>query len=123
MFWDNFIFYCAKNNKAPNAVAKELNLSSGSITAWKNGVKPRLTTLSKIADYFCVTIEDLTNGEKEKAAPISGNGFDEQYELFKRFNALDPDLKNLLYQVASLDCEGQQIVATLVSRLVKSQDK
>ena len=74
MFWNNFIFYCAKNNKAPNTVAKELNLSSGSITAWKNGVKPRLTTLSKIADYFNITIEDLTDSEKEKAAPISGNG-------------------------------------------------
>ena len=77
MFWNNFIFYCAKNNKAPNTVAKELNLSSGSIMAWKNGVKPRLTTLSKIADYFNITIEDLTDGEKEKAAPISGNGLSE----------------------------------------------
>lgn len=77
MFWDNFIFYCAKNNKAPNTVAKELDLSSGSITAWKNGVKPRLTTLSKIADYFDITIEDLTNGEKEKAVSISGNGLSE----------------------------------------------
>ena len=81
--------------------------------------------LQAIADFLDTTTEYLLGKTdiKEKAAPISGNGFDEQYELFKRFNALDPDLKNLLYQVASLDCEGQQIVATLVSRLVKSQDK
>lgn len=98
MFWDNFIFYCAKNNKAPNTVAKELNLSSGSITAWKNGVKPRLTTLSKIADYFDITIEDLTNGEKEKAAPISGNGLSEiQQRMIDWVMSATPEQLQSLY--------------------------
>ena len=98
MFWNNFIFYCAKNNKAPNTVAKELNLSSGSITAWKNGVKPRLTTLSKIADYFNITIEDLTDGEKEKAAPIYGNGLSEiQQKMIKWVMNATPEQLQSLY--------------------------
>ena len=82
--------------------------------------------LQAIADFLNTTTEYL-KGEtdiKEKTAPISGNGFDEkQYEFFNRFNTLDADLKNLLYQVASLDNEGQQIVSALVSRLAKSQEK
>ena len=82
--------------------------------------------LQAIADFINTTTEYL-KGEtdiKEKAAPISRNDFDEkQYEFFNRFNTLDADLKNLLYQVASLDNEGQQIVSALVSRLAKSQEK
>ena len=60
MFWKNFSNLCVKIGKSPNAVAKELALSSGSITSWKNGAIPRDTTLIKIADYFGVDVSYLT---------------------------------------------------------------
>ena len=59
MFWNNFVALCAKHNTKPNPVAKELDLSSGSVTKWKNGATPNDTTLKKIADYFGVTVDDL----------------------------------------------------------------
>jgi repressor LexA len=59
MFWNNFVALCVKHNTKPNPVAKALELSSGSVTKWKNGATPNDTTLKKIADYFGVTVEDL----------------------------------------------------------------
>ena len=60
MFWNNYVNLCSKINKSPNAVAKELSLSSGSVTSWKNnGRVPHHTTLIKIADYFGVSVDYL----------------------------------------------------------------
>lgn len=55
MFWDTLIDLCSRGKTSPNAVAAELKLSSGSVTAWKNGATPRATTIKKIADYFSVS--------------------------------------------------------------------
>ena len=66
MFWDVFSGLCAKNGKSPNAVASELNISSGSITAWSRGTCPRSNTVVKIAEYFNVSVSYLLGEEKEK---------------------------------------------------------
>ena len=55
MFWSVFVGLCAKRGVSPNAGAKELALSSGSVTSWKGGAIPRPTTIKKIADYFAVS--------------------------------------------------------------------
>ena len=55
MFWSVFVGLCAQRGVSPNAVAKELALSSGSVTSWKGGAIPRPTTIKKIADYFAVS--------------------------------------------------------------------
>ena len=65
MFWTVFIELCNKNNKKPNAVAKDLKISSGAVTKWKTGSKPNDTTLLKIADYFGVTVEYLKGENKD----------------------------------------------------------
>ena len=77
MFWDNFMFYCTKFGTSPNAVAKELGFSSGSVTAWKNGTVPRSSAVVKIANYFNVNVEDLIQ-QKEKAAPVFGSDLSER---------------------------------------------
>ena len=69
MFWDNFVKLCNERGVKPNPVAKELKLSSGSVTAWKNGAEPRDTALQKIADYFGISVSELT---KEKKPPNDG---------------------------------------------------
>lgn len=93
MFWDNFLSYCTKKGKSPNAVAKELGFSSGSVTAWKNGTNPRSSAVVKIANYFNVSVEDLTqkNGIKEKAAPVSEGDLSESesklIEIWRSFTS------------------------------------
>ena len=59
MFWENFLKLCEKENTSPNALAKKLSISSGTITNWKNGREPQPMSLKKIADYFNVTPQDI----------------------------------------------------------------
>jgi len=63
MFWGIFLSLCNKNGKSANTIAKEIGISSGSITEWKNGRIPRATTLNKLANYFGVTVEYLKGEE------------------------------------------------------------
>ena len=69
MFWNNFIKLCAENNEKPNPVAKKLGISSGAITSWKKGSIPHITTVTKIADYFDVTVDYLLDKEDSSTIP------------------------------------------------------
>ena len=77
MFWTNFSTLCADKNLSPNAVATELKIPSGSITAWRNGATPRTKSLTKIANYFGVTVDYLLNEEKESPTSVAADGVDE----------------------------------------------
>lgn len=64
MFWDNLISLCKKNNTTPNALCKQIGLSTAIATRWRAGSIPRDTTLLRIAEYFNVTVDDLlSDGE------------------------------------------------------------
>lgn len=92
MFWDNYVKLCASLDKTPNAVAKEIGLSSGSVTAWKNGSIPYIKTVAKIADYFGVSPDDLLEEQKEKAPGISSEGLtDSERELLAMWRTLSPE--------------------------------
>ena len=65
-FFDIYSMLCNQNGKSPHSVAKELGISSGSVTWWKQGKIPHAPTLKKIADYFGVTVEYLLGKETEK---------------------------------------------------------
>lgn len=66
MFWTQYQFLCQSVGKSPNGVAKEIGLSSGSVTFWKNGKIPKSDTLKKIADYFGVTVDFLLGDDKNQ---------------------------------------------------------
>lgn len=87
MFWNNFVKLCNERGLKPNPVAKELGLSSGSVTAWKNGVTPRDTALQKIAEYFDITVEELL--EEKKPAENGGRA----QEFMRLYEALSPELQ------------------------------
>lgn len=53
-----------------------MKIPSGSITAWKNGTLPRNATISKIAEYFNVSVSYLLGEEKEKPT-LSGEQISE----------------------------------------------
>ena len=68
MFFDNLYKLCKQKNTTPNGMAKILNISSGSVTSWKNGTLPKSDTLQKIASYFNVSTDYLLGNEpKEKS--------------------------------------------------------
>lgn len=83
MFWSRYVDLCDKIGKAPNVVAAEVGVkSSGTVTGWKNGAKPRDGVLQKLSVYFGVSVEYLT-GEQKNTAPETGDGLEE--ELIQMF--------------------------------------
>lgn len=70
MFWDNYYDLCMQNGISPNRAAKDMSISSGTVTEWKKGRMPQLATVKKVADYFGVTAEQLLNVEKKNESKI-----------------------------------------------------
>lgn len=96
-FYDNYIKLCAAHNKSPTAVSKEIGLSNAAASGWKNGKKPSAVTKQKLADYFGVTVEELTGEEqKEKPSTPEGDGLDEQAKSFaEKLMQLDEPTRTL----------------------------
>ena len=70
MFYNNLLRLCAERNITPTTVARDLQLSTGSPTAWKRGSIPRGGTLQRIAQYFNVTIDELTEELDDPDSPL-----------------------------------------------------
>ena len=95
MFYENFVRLCNSVRKTPSAVALEIGIAKPTVTRWKNGSFPNSATLYKIADYFGVSVSDLTSGHKEKSpAPEGAEPFagysdltDEEKEKVREFAA------------------------------------
>lgn len=51
-FWDIFYYECMLKEKTPTAVAKEIGISSGTVTGWKNGAQPSVFMARKLGNYF-----------------------------------------------------------------------
>ena len=59
-FYERFIGLCNKVGKTPSRVAMEVGLSKPTVNRWKNGSTPTDATVMKIAEYFGVSIQELT---------------------------------------------------------------
>ena len=68
-FWNKFELLCSYKNESPNMVAKNIGISSGSITSWKNGRIPNGDTLADIANYFNVSVEYLLTEDEISIRP------------------------------------------------------
>ena len=80
MFWEIYVDLCNKHNVSPNAVAKELGFSTGTCTWWKKGRMPQMSALTRIADYFGVTVEYLL-GKEEKEAKKENPSVEEEFKI------------------------------------------
>ena len=67
---------CEENGNHVHHLTKTLNISSGSLTAWKKGVIPRGKTLSLISEYFGVSVGYLLGEEETPVQPKSDGDID-----------------------------------------------
>ena len=65
MFYQNLIRLCTERGTTPTEVCHSIGLAGSAATKWKSGAIPRDTTLKKIADYFCVSVDDLAGFTSE----------------------------------------------------------
>jgi transcriptional regulator with XRE-family HTH domain len=89
VFYENFLALCAKTRKTPSGVACAIGLSNAAASGWKKGKTPNDTTLLKIADYFGVSVETLTEDQKEKPVPSEEDELDN--ELIYLLTKLHPE--------------------------------
>lgn len=59
-FYNNFVKLCNSVGKSPSRVVLEIGGTKSAITRWKNGSSPTDATAMKIAEYFGVSVEELT---------------------------------------------------------------
>ena len=88
LFWDNYLYYCNKYNYSPNSAAASVGVkSSGTVTGWSNGAKPRTGVLFRLASLFNCSVEDLL-AEKETPAAQGDGLTDKQSLLIALFERL-----------------------------------
>lgn len=68
MFYTNFLRLCNSIHKSPSAVAEEIGIKKSTVTRWKQGNSQTPANIQKVADYFGVTVAELT-GEDQKEKP------------------------------------------------------
>lgn len=102
---------CERQNVKPGRMCNELGVSRGMMTDLKMGRKQTLTaeTLSKIAEYFNVTVDYLLGNEK---SPTSN-------ELDRQLEGIDFALFGEVHDLT--DAEKEDILAFI--RFKKSQRK
>lgn len=71
MFYEQFRKICKEKNTTVTAVVKVLGLSSGNMTNWKNGRKPKTEIAMKIANHLGVSVEYLMGNDEIIDSPKS----------------------------------------------------
>lgn len=66
MFYDNFVRLCNEKGLSPSAVAVKVGVDKSAATRWSRGAEPRYATLMRLADYFGVTMDELSGVAEEK---------------------------------------------------------
>lgn len=71
---------CKENGTSIKKIEKELGIGNGVIARWSKS-NPNYDRLSKVANYFNVSVEYLT-GTEEKPATNEGSGLSEEERKF-----------------------------------------
>ena len=104
VFFINFVNLCNKNGISPSAAAEEMGYQRSVVTRWSKGTEPRQATLQRVADYFGVSVEELTKeAQKEKPTLQTESELDPvTRELFDIVNSSDEDELKALLEMARL---------------------
>lgn len=112
MFWTQYQLLCQRVGKSPNGVAKEIGLSSGTVTFWKNGKIPKSDTLKKIADYFGVTVDELLGNDTPAPAPaFPVNTFTpEEQRVILRYRAVSEEARLIIRKILDIPNGDEELV-------------
>lgn len=86
-FYDNFLKLCNATGVTPSRAVQEAGLKKSAVTRWKAGGNPTDATKQKLANYFHVTVDELTDGtKKEPTLETSKSGLPSDYEILNEAN-------------------------------------
>lgn len=63
-FYTNYVRLCNQMGSSPSGVALKIGIEKSSVSRWAKGSTPRYSTLVKLADYFGVTVSELTGDDE-----------------------------------------------------------
>ena len=116
MFWNNYCKLCSNKGLSPNAAAKEIGISSGSVTEWKKGRAPHIGTLKKIADYFGVPVAALTEDTAEqlsapekKLSPFATTPINEKESRVLFAYRSQPEMQSAVDKLLGISDDGSTV--------------
>ena len=127
-FYENFVRQCNKIGKSPSKVAEEVNISKSIISRWKKGGGAADATAMKIAEYFGISVQELT-GEADLGDLLYETARDEELiespfkEKEKPSAEISEELldKRIIERLISLTPEELQKVDAFVQGLLASR--
>lgn len=111
MFYDLYVELCKEKRVSPNKAAAEMGLSNSTVTKWKKtGATPSGETLSKVGNYFSVSLDYLLNHSTKKT-PIQSDE--------RQIN--EDDIKFALFGGAASDAQFEEVKR--FARFVRERDR
>lgn len=101
MFYNNYVSLCNKIGKSPSAAAEEMGYQRSVVTRWSKGTDPRQATLQKVADYFGVTVAELTAENEKSPAPEGAELTPDQIKAIEKIKNMPPE--ELARKMAALE--------------------
>lgn len=89
MFYEKLKELSAAKGVSITQMAKDLGISTGLQTGWKNGATPRQSTVKKIADYFGVAVDYFASEDsaQNKEMPQPESQVEAQFaEMFSKLS-------------------------------------
>jgi len=119
MGYDTFEKLCAAKGVTPYRVAKETGVSTSTLSSWKTGrYTPKQEKLQKIAEYFGVTVDQLTGVQPD----VQSDGYYVNEDTARTAQQIfeDPYLRILFDAAQDSRPEDLQMAADLLKRLKKT---
>lgn len=100
MFYVRFCELCRNKGIKPSAAVREMGLSSGNATYWKEGRIPKTEVLRCVANYFNVSVDYLLGEEDKNKKTTDNDGLTEgEKELLELFNAVPENQRQMVLQM------------------------
>lgn len=116
MFYDRLKDLCRTKGVTLTNLVKDLNMSTGNLSKWKNGNVPKSDTIRALAEYLGVTADYLLGNDirKEKILTL----------LDDPAITLTSDEKWFILKLRQLDKDGRTMVeSSLISELRRVEAK
>jgi len=99
VFYYNFKCLCEDSGISESAVLTAINVGRNGISRWREGGEPQNKTKKAIADYFHITVSELTVGnenDQKKCDPASEDVDPLDIQIMNITRKLTPEYKRLL---------------------------
>ena len=105
MFYEKLQSFCKKKGITLSTLIRDLGLSSGNLSKWKKGGRPRAATAQKIASYLGVSLDSLFQDEfpaasVEETAPPPQKLTETQYALYHETADVSEDTLSRILEFA-----------------------